>query len=94
MSHTLKRWREQCHAARRIRDNFGVLHALDYLVGEKLFAFARLADADPLFIQELPPFVREVSKIFTPLELRSYLRGRRLPSRLQIHFRHRSSSSG
>ena len=37
-------WTEQCKAARKIEDEFGVPKALEYLVGEKFINFLEAAD--------------------------------------------------
>lgn len=42
-----RRWIEQCEAARRIIDRFGVSNALEYLIGEKLLASLRLPSNIP-----------------------------------------------
>ena len=59
-----KIWQQQCEATRTIRGRFGVMNALDYLVGEKLLTFARAADEDSEFAAELPrqhrPYLRQV----------------------------------
>ncbi len=47
--------------------------ALDYLIGEKLFAFVAASEQDPLFAQELPDFVAEIRRLFTPDEIHAYL---------------------
>ena len=36
-----KIWAEQCKATKRIKRSFGAKSALDYLIGEKLTAFAK-----------------------------------------------------
>jgi hypothetical protein len=36
-------WKEQCEAARSLRDQHGVVAALDYLIGEKLLNYAETA---------------------------------------------------
>jgi hypothetical protein len=51
-------WIEQCGAARRIREAYGVDKALGYLIGEKLLTFLEAADRDPAFAAELPQFVK------------------------------------
>jgi hypothetical protein len=67
-------WREQCNAARGLKDRCGTEKALGYLIGEKLMNFVRAADdAEPNFAGELPRFVAEVREIFSRKELRSYL---------------------
>jgi len=68
-----KIWQEQCTVTPSIRESFGVKSALDYLVGEKLVTFERLADEDPDFAAELPCFQAAVWEIFNPYELRGYV---------------------
>ena len=68
-----KLWIEQCAAARRIREGFGLKKALDYLIGEKYFWFGSTAENDPRFAAELPAFVAEIRSIFSPQEIRAYL---------------------
>jgi hypothetical protein len=68
-----KIWREQRAVTPTIRDRFGIKSALDYLVGEKLVTFARVADEDPDFAAELPRFQAAVWEIFNPYELRGYV---------------------
>ena len=66
-------WKQQCVAARSVRLQHGVLSALDYLIGEKLLAYAEAAVTRPEFARELPRFVAEVRDIFSDEELRPYL---------------------
>lgn len=66
-------WKEQCEAACSVRDQHGVVSALDYLIGEKLLNFAEAAVTRPEFARELPRFVAEVRKIFSAEEIRHYL---------------------
>jgi hypothetical protein len=66
-------WKEQCDAARGLRDRFGVVEALDYLVGEKLMTYAETAATRPEFARELPRFVAEIRAIFSAEEIRLYL---------------------
>jgi hypothetical protein len=67
-------WRDQCDAARGLKERFGTEKALGYLIGEKLVNFVGAADeAQPNFAAELPRFVAEVRKIFSKNELRTYL---------------------
>jgi hypothetical protein len=68
-----KIWLQQCGATRRIKRQFGVKSALDYLVGEKLVNFAEAADQRWEFARELPRFQAAVWKIFNPYELAGYL---------------------
>ena len=66
-------WKEQCEAACKVRDQHGVVSALDYLIGEKLLNFAETAVARPEFALELPCFVAEVRAIFSAEEIQQYL---------------------
>jgi hypothetical protein len=68
-----KIWIDQCAATESIRDRFGPEDALDYLIGEKLFTFLMASEQDPQFAAELPAFVNEIRRIFTPEEIRTYL---------------------
>jgi hypothetical protein len=42
-----ERWVQQCAAAKRIKERFGLEKALEYLVGKKLFKFVRNSDPTP-----------------------------------------------
>lgn len=64
---------EQCEAARSIRSRYGLQAALDYLATEKLLNFAEAAVSHPDFARELPGFVGEVRRIFTPQEVETHL---------------------
>jgi hypothetical protein len=66
-------WTEQCEAAETIKERFGLKAAFDYLVGEKLLSFADAAGTHPDFARELPQFVSEVRRMFTPEERRAHL---------------------
>src|SRR5437762_9016945 len=73
-SHSMhKIWIDQCHAAHAIKVRFGPVQAFDYLVGEKLLNFASAAVTHPEFRRELPSFVAEVRRIFTPEEIQVHL---------------------
>ncbi len=65
-------WDEEAAATERIRGRFGLQQALDYLVGEKLVYFLRLARHDATVANELPAFVAHIRRLFTPDELRQY----------------------
>ena len=73
-----KIWIEQCDAARRIEDDFGVRNALDYLVGEKFLYFLEAAETDVEFRAEIPSFVAEIETIFELWKLAEYLEVARL----------------
>ena len=68
-----KIWIEQCAATEDIRETFGLQNALDYLIGEKLFTFLLISERDPAFAAEIPMFVEEIRRLFTPDEIRNYL---------------------
>jgi hypothetical protein len=68
-------WREQCDAARSIKEEFGCEKALGYLLGEKFLSYLRATDRDPTLRDDLPRFVAEVREIFETWELREYLSG-------------------
>ena len=56
-----------------IRDRYGLKAAFDYLVGEKLLNFAEAASEHRAFAQELPRFVSEIRRMFTPQEIAAQL---------------------
>lgn len=66
-------WKEQCEAARSVREQHGVVSALDYLIGEKLIIFAETAVSRPEFARELPRFIAEIRSMFGAEEIRIYL---------------------
>jgi hypothetical protein len=68
-----KIWIEQCEAAQTIKARFGLTAAFNYLVGEKLMSFASAASRHPDFTRELPRFVSEVRRMFTPDEIGAQL---------------------
>lgn len=68
-------WREQCDAARGIKERFGSEKALGYLLGEKFLNFLRACDRRPERRAELPEFVQEVKTVFETWEIREYLSG-------------------
>jgi hypothetical protein len=68
-----KIWIDQCAATEDIRESFGMKDALDYLIGEKLFTFLMASERDAEFAAEVPAFVDEIRRIFTPEEIRTYL---------------------
>ena len=68
-----KIWIEQCAATEDIRQHFGLEHALDYLIGEKLFSFVRTSEQHPEFAAELPAFVAEIRRLFTATQIHQYL---------------------
>lgn len=66
-------WKSQCDVAPSIREKYGLQAALDYLVSEKLLTFAEASASRPDFAKELPIFVAEVRRLFTPKEIRLHL---------------------
>ena len=66
-------WQSQCGVAPSLREKYGLQAALDYLVSEKLFTFAEAATSHPDFARELPLFVAEIRRLFTPEEIRAHL---------------------
>jgi hypothetical protein len=66
-------WIEQCEAAQTIKARFGLTAAFDYVVGEKLMNCASAASRHPDFARELPRFVSEVRRMFTPDEIGAHL---------------------
>jgi hypothetical protein len=67
-----RRWIEQCEAAQRIKQRFGLSNALEYLVGEKLLHYVEAAEHHPEFAQELPYFVAEIKRMFSLAEVSNY----------------------
>ena len=68
-----KIWIEQCAATDDIRNNFGLADALHYLIGEKLFSFVQACEEDSGFAAELPAFILEIQRIFSPREIAVFL---------------------
>lgn len=77
-------WKKQCQAARRVRREFGLKDALDYLVSEKLLHFAEAAEKHPEFAEELPRFQAAVWGVFHPYELAGYLASPRPATRKKL----------
>jgi hypothetical protein len=68
-----KIWIDECEAAGKIRNIYGLLSALDFLIGEKLFSFVAVAEHRPEFAAELPHFVAEIRRIFSAQQICCYL---------------------
>lgn len=66
-------WIEQCEAAEKVRAEYGLLSALDFLIGEKLFSFVAVAEHRREFAAELPHFVEGIRRIFTDQQIGCYL---------------------
>jgi hypothetical protein len=67
-----RKWIEQCAAARRVKEQFGLTNALDYLIGEKMLSFAEVAERSAEFKQELPDFLQEIRSVFRLEETGEY----------------------
>jgi hypothetical protein len=65
-------WIEQCQAARRVKEHFGLADALDYLIGEKLLTFAEVAEQRAEFMHELLDFLQEIRAVFSLEETSEY----------------------
>jgi len=68
-----KIWIAQCEAAETVRTRFGLKAAFNYIVGEKLINFVEAASNNRAFAQELPRFISEVRRMFTPDEIGAQL---------------------
>ena len=66
-------WIEQYEAAQTIKARYGLKAAFDYVVGEKLINFASAASQHSEIARELPRFVSEVRRMFTPEEIRTHI---------------------
>jgi hypothetical protein len=76
-----KVWVEQCRATRAIKRRFGPTSALDYLIGEKLLAFADAARHNADFAAELPRFLSAVYRVFNQYEVAGYVATRKPKTR-------------
>jgi hypothetical protein len=76
-----KIWIEQCQATRAIKRRFGAKSALDYLIGEKLLTFAKVARDHPEFAAELPKFLAAIYRVFNQFEIAGYVASRKPPAR-------------
>ena len=66
-------WIEQCDAGRDIKLRYGLKAAIDYVVAEISMNFASAASEHPEFARELPRFVSEVRRMFTPEEMWAHI---------------------
>ena len=73
MSRARTLWQSQCGVVPSIREKYGLQAALDYFVSEKLLSFAEAATSHPDVAHELPVFVAEIRRLFTPEEIREHL---------------------
>ena len=79
-----KVWAEPCRATKAIRRRFGAKSALDYLIGEKLIAFAEVAKDDAAFAREFLRFLAAVWDIFNEYEIAGYVATRRPAERKSL----------
>lgn len=67
------RWKDQCEAAFRIRDDFGLEKALGYLIGEKFLALLDWSRTNIEGRLEVQDFADRIRQDWPVGELRSYL---------------------
>jgi hypothetical protein len=79
-----KIWVEQGRATKAIKRRFGATSALDYLVGEKLIAFADTARDHPPFAKELPRFLATIWQMFNEYEIAGYVGSRKPVARKRL----------
>ena len=79
-----KLWVQQCRATKTIKRRFGAKSALDYLIREKLIAFADDAECYPEFAKELPRFLAAVWQVFNQYELAGYIASQKPAKREQL----------
>jgi hypothetical protein len=79
-----KTWVAQYKAARSIRINFGFTAAFQYLVAEKFTNFAKQAEKDLEYAQELCRFRAAVHRLFDQKDLASGLKTLRPADRRQL----------
>jgi hypothetical protein len=79
-----KVWVEQCRATKAMKRRFGAKSALDYLIGEKLIAFADATSDHPTFAKELPRFLTGVWQVFNEYEIAGYVASRRPIARKRL----------
>jgi hypothetical protein len=79
-----KIWVQQCRATKGIKRRFGAKSALDYLICEKLIAFADDAERHPEFAKELPRFLTAVWQVFNQYELAGYIASLKPAKREQL----------
>jgi len=67
-----------------MKRRFGAKSALDYLIREKLVAFADDAERHPEFAKELPRFMAAVWQVFNQYELAGYIATQKPAKREQL----------
>jgi hypothetical protein len=65
-------WRDYCDVAPDLRERFGLASSLDYVVGDKLMAFAHMAELDEACRAELPAFCSKNRAMFTNAEIEGH----------------------
>jgi len=79
-----KLWVQQYQATKAIKRRFGAKSALDYLIREKLIAFADDAERYHEFAKELPRFLAAVWQVFNQYELAGYIASQKPAKREQL----------
>lgn len=78
MAHTLaecrKQWQDECEAGARIKENYGLEKALEYLIRGKLACFLERGKEEPVFLEELPNLVSAIQDVFERHEIETYLK--------------------
>jgi hypothetical protein len=75
---------EQCRATKAIKRRFGAKSALDYLIGEKLIAFADAARDHAGFARELPRFLAAIWQTFNEYEIAGYIASQKPAARNRL----------
>lgn len=65
-------WSEQCKAAERIAEDFGIDNALGYIVGEKFLKFLKTSKKHPEFKEEISNFSARIKELFEQIDLAAY----------------------
>jgi hypothetical protein len=65
-------WVDSCRATADIQAQYGPDAAIDYLVGDKLMAFAQMGDTHPEFLGELPAFSARIRELFNREDIEAH----------------------
>jgi hypothetical protein len=76
-------WQDYCKVAPEIRERHGLAAAIEYVVGEKLMAFAQSAETDEVFRAELPAFCKKIRQLFTMAEIERFFETVEMNSRVE-----------
>ena len=80
-----KIWVEQYRATKGIKRRFGVKSALDYLIGEKLIAFAEAAERNPAWHRgSFRNSLRLSGRCLTKYEVAGYVASQKPAARRQL----------